>query len=590
MATSLPFQDHDTEARAAELRDRRLELSYSYDRFPGIAMLPKVPRWALPDPTWLVQVGDRLAEIAVNAARIDKRLSRMHPEHPDHHEFRALLASAEEGGAKAAFGALQEIVEGTDDGTERADSLADFEALFVSLPLPPAAADFQDDRTFARMRVAGPNPMMLRRIDRLPANFAVTEADVHRARLALDEQAIDVTGLDLESAFHEGRVFLCDYASVGGLKLGTWAGGAKYLAAPLALFITAGADRALLPVAIQLGQAPGPVITPADGMRWAMAKTFVTVADGNLHQAVVHLGHTHLVIEACAIAAYRNLAEAHPLHQLLAPHFEGTFYINDAAESKLTEPGGGVDKVMAATIEESRRVAIESVLSWNFAETMLERDLRARGVDDPRTLPDYPYRDDARLVRGAIRDWVECYLRIWYRDDAAVRDDREIQAMFRELGAEDGGRITGVPRIDGVWALTEAVTHIVFTGSVQHAAVNFPQLPIMSYAPAFPLAAYHPVPGDEATYAEWLSTLPPLALAQLQGALGQLLGGVHHTKLGHYDVPIFRHFAHDARTDEPLRAFRARLEEIERVITLRNQGRAPYEYMLPSKIPQSINI
>lgn len=590
MATSLPTLDPDAAARTAEIAARRIELTYDYTRFPGIAMLPAPPKWGHPDLTWAVQVGERLAEIAVNAARIDGRLSRMHPDHPDHHDFRTLLADLERGGAKAAFNALNDIVQGADDGVERADELADYEAMFVSIPLPSMAKVFQEDRTFAEMRLAGPNPMMLHRVQSLPPHFQVTEADVTRARSALDAQAIDTTDLDLASALADGRAFLVDYASLKGAPTGTWAGGAKFLEAPLALFITAGPDRVLLPVAIQVSQDPGPILTPADGVRWAMAKTLVNVADGNIHQAAVHLGHTHLVMEACAIAMYRTLATAHPVSQLLSPHLEGTFYINDAAESTLAAPGGGVDKVMAPPIAASRAVAIQSVQTWSFSGTMLDADLRARGVDDPNTLPDYPYRDDARLVRAALRDWVESYLRLWYPDDKAVLDDREIQAMFLELAAPDGGRIVGVPTIRGLRGLTDALTHIIFTGSAQHAAVNFPQLNVMAYAPAFPLAAYRAGPGPEETYASWLALLPPLALAQLQGALGQLLGSVFHTKLGRYEVPMFRHFAGDARTAGPLAALHARLDEVERIITARNQARPPYEYLLPSRIPQSINI
>lgn len=591
--TSLPMSDEKPELREAELRQRRTDLAYDYTRFPGIAMLHTVPRWAHPDDAWLDQVAETIISIAENNTRVDGTISRAHPEHPDHHEFRELLLSAEHGGAKAAFGALIEIVEGADRGTERAHSLEEYQDLFVTLPVPPSARDFATDLSFARMRLAGPNPMMLHRIDRLPDHFPVGEAEVTRARGGLVAQGIDVDGLDLASALAEGRAFLTDYAAVDGLDRGSWAGGPKYLAAPIALFITAGADRALLPVAIQVAQKPdpaSPVLTPADGIRWAMAKTMATVADGNVHQAVVHLAHTHLVVEACALAAFRNLPSSHPVHHLLAPHFEGSFYINDAAESKLTSPGGGVDLVMAARIEVSRQVAIRGVQTWDFAGSMLERNLRSRGVDDVETLPDYPYRDDARLVRGAIRDWVEAFLRLWYCGDEMVRQDTEVQAMFRELGAAEGGRIQGVPAITGVFALTEALTHIIFTGSAQHAAVNFPQRPIMSFAPAFPLAGYLPGPRPQAELADWLALLPPLRLAQLQCALGSLLGGVHHTQLGRYHPGFLRNFARDGRTDAPRDALRERLEDIERTIAGRNLGRVPYDHLRPSMIPQSVNI
>jgi arachidonate 15-lipoxygenase len=40
----------------------------------------------------------------------------------------------------------------------------------------------------------------------------------------------------------------------------------------------------------------------------------------------------------------------------------------------------------------------------------------------------------------------------------------------------------------------------------------------------------------------------------------------------------------------PLQAFQKALQQIEEMINQRNQERPPYEFLLPSKIPQSINI
>ncbi len=590
MKTSLPNADFSDAGRSSAVAARRDALAYDYSRFQGIAMLSSVPRWAHPVLGWVEQVGEVLARIAVNSHKASGRMSKMHPDHADHLGFRALLADAEKGGISAAFDALVEISPPELD-TTRAQRMEDYEALFATLPLPPSASDFRDDRAFARMRLAGPNPMTISRVTRLPEGFGASAAHVARASAALTAQGRDVTGLDLEAALAEGRAFTTDYRALAGSVTGKWPGGSKHLAAPLALFVTAGAGRELLPVAIQLGPEGGPIFTPADGKRWAMAKSFVNIADGHEHQALVHLSHTHLVIEACAIAMYRNISESHPVHQLLHPHFEGTFFINDAAESSLTRSGGGVDRIMAATIAECRQVAIQGVLTWDFAGSMLEADLRARGVDDRSTLPSYPFRDDARLVHGAIRDWVESFLRIWYRTDAMVAQDQEVQAMFRELASPEGGRIRGVPRIDTVMGLAEAVAHVIFTASAQHAAVNFPQLPIMSFAPAFPLAAYVPPPGaEEPSERAWVEMMPPIQLAEVQLSLGTMLGSVHHTKLGDYHVELLGHFAHDARTAEPLAAFRTRLADIERTIAGRNEGRPAYPYLLPSRIPQSINI
>ena len=84
-----------------------------------------------------------------------------------------------------------------------------------------------------------------------------------------------------------------------------------------------GAGRRLQPVAIQVGQQPGsgnPIVTrpPPNTASpdWDKAKTAVQIADGNYHEAVSHLGQTHLVVEAF-IMATNNQLSGHPVYTLL---------------------------------------------------------------------------------------------------------------------------------------------------------------------------------------------------------------------------------------------------------------------------------
>jgi len=44
--------------------------------------------------------------------------------------------------------------------------------------------------------------------------------------------------------------------------------------------------------------------------------------------------------------------------------------------------------------------------------------------------------------------------------------------------------------------LYKVVASVIFTASAQHAAVNFPQKSLESYAPAYPLALYASPPDD----------------------------------------------------------------------------------------------
>lgn len=475
----------------------------------------------------------------------------------------------------------------------RASSLDDYRKLFAYIKLPQAADIFQTDDFFAQMRVAGPNPVMIQRMTTVDGRFPVTE-----------EQFQSVMGNtdSLQTAIQEGRVYLADYAVLNGAVNGTFGAEPeiqKYAYAPLAMFaVPAGnaANRLLRPVAIQCGQSPAeyPVIMPSTGTdAWLMAKTIVQIADANFHEAVTHLARTHLLIEPFVIATHRQLSLTHPLFQLLVPHFQGTLAINNAAQQFLVAPKGGVNELLSSTIDYSRSLAVKGLQARGFNAEMLPRRLKERGVNDQTMLPVYPYRDDGLLIWEAIRDWVKAYLGLHYSSDQDVKGDATLQSWAAELVAFDGGRLhdfgdQGDGQIATLEYLTDAVTLIIFTSSAQHAAVNFPQNEMMSFAPAMPTAGYTPAQmiGNTSTEADWLNLLPPLDQAQQQLNLLYLLGSVYFTKLGQYEDGHFT----DSKVAAPLQAFQQRLQEIEATIDRRNSERPVYNYLKPSNIPQSINI
>ncbi len=477
-----------------------------------------------------------------------------------------------------------------DQTTGHASSLNDYHKLFPEMGVPEIAKNFSDDEQFAYMRVAGYNPVTIEQVNKLGDRFGVTEA-----------QFQEVMGNDdsLAAAGEEGRLYLADYGILEGAVNGTFPKQQKYIYAPLALFaVPKNSDESPLmrPIAIQCGQNPqdNPVFTPkSDKYTWLFAKTIVQIADANYHEAVTHLGRTHLFVGApFAIATHRQLPENHPVNILLLPHFEGTLAINHAAQRSLIAPGGGVDRLLASTIDNSRVLAAVGLQSYGFNEAMLPKQLEKRGVDDIEKLPVYPYRDDALLIWNAIHVWVTDYLKIYYKSDASVQNDAHLQNWAIEAAAYEGGRVPDFGqengRIQTLDYLIDAVTLIIFTASAQHAAVNFPQGDMMNYAPAVPLAGYQPASILEGKVSEedYLNLLPPLEQAQQQLNLVYILGSIYYKTLGDYPDNYFK----DALVKTALKAFQTNLLEIEDTIHKRNKNRPNYEYLLPSKIPQSINI
>lgn len=152
--------------------------------------------------------------------------------------------------------------------------------------------------------------------------------------------------------------------------------------------------------------------------------------------------------------------------------------INNAAQEMLIAPGGGVDKLLSSTIDNSRVLAAIGLQSYSFNQAMLPNQLKQRGVDDPNLLPVYPYRDDALLVWDAIHQWVSDYVKVYYSSDEEIQADKRLQAWAAEAIAYDGGRVPDFGEDGGIKTrqyLIDAVTLIIFTASAQHAAVNFPQ-------------------------------------------------------------------------------------------------------------------
>ena len=153
-----------------------------------------------------------------------------------------------------------------------------------------------------------------------------------------------------------------------------------------------------------------------------------------------------------------------------------------------------------------------------------------------------------------------------------------------------GGGVTGFGEngsVGGLDSLIDAATLVVFTSSVQHAAVNFPQFDLMAYTPNMPLAGFTPAPRSrQAGEQAFLDLLPPLPSARNQLVILYLLGTIHYTTLGMYESGELC----DPRLHEPLDGFHAELERIARTIEERNRVRPPYPFLDPRGIPQSINV
>jgi arachidonate 15-lipoxygenase len=484
---------------------------------------------------------------------------------------------------------------------DRLDELQDYEDLFRLFDPPAVIQHWGKDSMFAEQRVAGIECRLLRRIDRLPANLRLSAAEFAA-----------ITGRPLDRSAAEGKLHLADYALLDGIAAGETDGRARHLYAPLALFCwidEPGSEDMrretprrgqLVPVAIQLDQRPTAdnLYTPRDGLDWQMARIAVQAAEHSLCMMGHHLAIVHLAMEAFALATARQLAEVHPLAALLRPHLRHMMAQDELSRRRLINPGGYIERLLAPTREGSLEIAARSFKQWNFTTWALPSDLAARGVDDPHTLPHYPFRDDGLLVWSAIAGFVAAYLDRCYTSEAELHADVELRAWLDELADPARGNLPGLP----AWPLTRAalaelVTNVIFTNGPYHSSLTYRQWEYATYIPNYPMALYSPLPGrglherDPAAAERALLALLPAqkqSLAQLE--LIKLLTAYQLDQLGHYgdDDPLL---ASPAEVRELVTQFQERLVSIEGEVQRRNEGREfPYHGMLPSRLANRASV
>lgn len=521
----------------------------------------------------------------------------------------------------------------------QAQSVADYEALFVSLPtplmlaierqpwMPAAGKPCEQDWFFGHLQIAGFNTTQLRGVvlETGAASQSISLADLQRKFPISDAILQSVSGdaaITLAQAIREHRLYLVDYAQLEGAKADMLHGEQRYLCAPIALFYWNPTpppgyppQGALQPIAIQLAQQhdpeTAPLFTPNDcaqandgnGLKWKIAKYMVNVVTAIQHESVAHLGDCHLIIEPMVVATHRQLAETHPLFKLLIPHFRFTININDDAIHSLIVPGGVVATNVGPAIEDTLRLVAEAHQAWRWDERSPDRLFALRGVDK---LPLFPFRDDTLLLWQAVKRWVGDYLRLYYRNDQDVRDDAELQGWIWELTAPQYCGFKGLGglsasgdaqrpwRIDSLDYLIEMVALIVYTAGPQHASVNYAQYPLMSYMPSVAGTIYQPAPTRSTVIAseqDCLAWYPPLDVGLYTFSFEFLLAQVQYDTFGHYEHNPRDPYFTDPRVQPLVADLQADLARIEAEIRKRNLSRPmPYPFQLPSQIPNSISI
>ena len=460
--------------------------------------------------------------------------------------------------------------------------LDDYGRMFTLVPKPSSAARWDRDVEFARQRLAGVNPMLLRAVDASPSKALADAAD----------RTLRERGDSLAKALDRGAVFETDCGVLREECIQRHVRRfQRHLAAPRSLFVV-GEDRVLRPVAIQLWPDDQPGPNPAygphdDPWAWRLARWHAQCADATMHEGLFHLFETHLVSEVVAVALARTLHPTHPVFQLLKEHFSFNLAIDVLARSDMLAPGLAIDMALSA----GSAGAINAMRlwfnhGWSWQERSLAKDLAKRGVADPARLPGYHYRDDALPVRDAIGHYSRDTMADFYDDDDAVAGDFELQDWARETSS----KLPGFPvKFETGAALFETLAEVIFRASAQHSAVNNGQFEAYGYIPNAPgLLLTAPPTQSSYTEGEALAALPKGPGIYAQVTMAWVLSEpTHYGIMGLGNVPAFD-AAYSPAARQAVAAARRRFAACAGAVAARNADlEVPYTYLDPRNIELS---
>ncbi|XP_060914323.1 polyunsaturated fatty acid lipoxygenase ALOX15B-like [Labrus mixtus] len=442
---------------------------------------------------------------------------------------------------------------------------------------------WKEDAFFGYQYLNGINPILIRRCSVLPENFPVTDGMVR-----LPDQC------SLEDEMKKGNIYLCDYKRLDGVEANIINGKKQYLMAPLVLLHKTPDDK-LIPIAIQLKQTPGednPIFFPTDSeYDWLMAKIFVRSADFSEHQLNVHLLRTHLLAEVFAVSLLRNVPMVHPLYKLLIPHTRYTLQINFLARLALISDTGVFTQFSASGGEAMLPILKRSLSSVTYSSLCIPDDIAERGLE---AVPNYYYRDDGLKVWEIIHRFVQGILSCYYKKDADVQQDSELQKWISDI-YEHGflsQPCAGIPKsLTTVVELIKFVTMVIFAGSGQHSAVNTGQYDYGGWMPNTPISLQLPPPTTKGTTSEatMLQTFPDVNVTVQGMSTVWLLSkqSSDFVALGNYPE---EHFSEEIPC-KLIKDFQGELQSLSAEIKARNKSlEVPYTYMDPEAVENSVAI
>jgi len=164
-------------------------------------------------------------------------------------------------------------------------------------------------------------------------------------------------------------------------------------------------------------------------------------------------------------SSYENLGPDHPIRRLLRPHTYGAVKINRGATQTLATERGLLHRASALTwpaLKKAFRVCFDLVRFEHINQTFTRN-----GMDGAIASGLYPFGQDTKAFVQILETYVHAYVDVYYTDDAAIRDDRELVAFWNDLGVKERSQI---PELSGKRVLVGGLSMFILyvTGLHNH--------------------------------------------------------------------------------------------------------------------------
>ncbi|XP_013867040.1 hydroperoxide isomerase ALOXE3 [Austrofundulus limnaeus] len=442
---------------------------------------------------------------------------------------------------------------------------------------------WKEDDFFGFQFLNATNPNVIRRCAKLPPNFPVTEETVTPF----------LAGSTLKKEMENGNIFLVDQKIMDGIPTREKDGGSLHISAGFCLFYM-NPEKKLMPLAIQLRQQPSeqnPIFLPSDPQTdWLLAKLFFKSAHVLENQTVHHILNTHCLAEVFAVATLRCFPAVHPFYKLLIPHFRYTLHINIFVRMSVLGPGGALSE-SSLGVDGMRELMRRALSNMTYSALCLPDNITARGLE---SIPGFYYRDDALKLWNYIMSFVRSMVELFYSSDSDVRKDTELQEWIHEIFTHGflENKLSGIPTcFNTVGEVVKFTTMVIFTVTVQHAAVSNGQFDYHAWIPNGSLQLRGPPPTTkgQSSMQTVLEVLPNVGDTVKFAALSWTLSSkyTNAVPLGEYPEERF----HEPATKLMIKDFQAELSYLTEEINARNSRlKVPYSYLNPAEIENSVAV